>query len=236
MAKVGGKNNRQKETTTLEHVDISEIRRRNLEVLIVEMPNRRAVELAERAGTAEAYLSMLRNRNGAMALRSIGSALARRLEDRCGKPHGWMDRELNGARAGIDSKHSVVHVPLIDWSDAPTWRSAEMAGAKLKKLRMLTSPTVTDAAAAFATTVPDNQMAPEFVRGAVIVVDPSLQPRAGDYVLAQVRPDLPPIVRLIHKNGTRRFLVNSQDGGKSIEIRGAVRIIGVVREQIKVYR
>lgn len=71
-------------------MEINEIRRRNLELLVQEMPCKTLREVAERAETSANYLSQLRNRSGG---RNIGDELARSLERGCGKGPGWMDVE-----------------------------------------------------------------------------------------------------------------------------------------------
>ena len=67
---------------------IGEVRRAHLDQLAAELGTLEAV--AELAGTTSVYLSQIRNRavdskNGRP--REMGSAMARRLELACGKPH-----------------------------------------------------------------------------------------------------------------------------------------------------
>lgn len=62
-----------------------EYRSENLQTLKKEVGTLAAV--AERAGTSASHLGQIVN-----GARGMGDALARKLEDACGKPWGWMDR------------------------------------------------------------------------------------------------------------------------------------------------
>ncbi len=73
---------------------INEIRRLNLERLIVEYKTIRA--LAERCDVNDAYLSQVRNSLAASKRktpRNMGDDIARRLEAGTGRPSGWMDTD-----------------------------------------------------------------------------------------------------------------------------------------------
>lgn len=68
-----------------------DIRKLNLAILIKE--NKNAAVLAKRCNTSEVYLRQIMNGvtdiNG-MA-RGVGNVVARKLEEGCGKPIGWLD-------------------------------------------------------------------------------------------------------------------------------------------------
>lgn len=85
-----------------------DIRRQNLEALIKESGS--IVALANKTETAPAYLSQLLNQapSGNKSPRGMGDKTARKLEDRCGKPSGWMDNlhdESGGEYVYITSPH-----------------------------------------------------------------------------------------------------------------------------------
>lgn len=69
-----------------------EIRLENLKILIAEFKTAEAV--AQRAATAPMYLSQILNgaKSATGKARGIGDALARRLEQGCGKEIGWLDK------------------------------------------------------------------------------------------------------------------------------------------------
>ncbi|WP_298136082.1 S24 family peptidase [Acidiferrobacter sp.] len=60
-------------------------------------------------------------------------------------------------------------------------------------------------ARSFAVSVPDDTMAPEFPEGGVLYMDPDLEPRSGDYVLAVTDTGGVTFKRLI-QDGGRTFL------------------------------
>jgi hypothetical protein len=71
---------------------INDIRRQNLEILILEFRTIRA--LAEACDVNDAYLSQVRNALGDSrhkTPRNIGDEIARKLETGTHKPHGWLD-------------------------------------------------------------------------------------------------------------------------------------------------
>lgn len=73
---------------------VSEIRLENLTLLLSELGSLRA--LADKANTSASYLSQIKNglrdsKSGTP--KSVGSSLARQLEEGCGKPRGWMDED-----------------------------------------------------------------------------------------------------------------------------------------------
>lgn len=67
-------------------MDIKEIRRANLRLLIVEFGTQ--AKLAVASGTEAAYISQILSDK---TKREIGDDLARRLEKASKKPHGWLD-------------------------------------------------------------------------------------------------------------------------------------------------
>jgi len=69
-----------------------ELRTENLRALVAEFKT--ADEVAKRAGTAPMYLSQILNgsKSSTGTPRGVGDALARKLENGCGKEIGWMDR------------------------------------------------------------------------------------------------------------------------------------------------
>ena len=79
-----------------------ELRIQNLRLLVEEFKTADAV--AQRAATAPMYLSQILNGvpSSTGKPRGVGDALARRLEQGCAKPIGWLDKD-----------HSVVAAPLI---------------------------------------------------------------------------------------------------------------------------
>jgi hypothetical protein len=90
-----------------------ELRVENLRALVREF--RTADAVAQRAGTAPMYLSQILN--GALSStgrpRGVGDALARKLEQGCGKDVGWMDR----AHGADQMPSNVMRVVAVDPDD-----------------------------------------------------------------------------------------------------------------------
>lgn len=84
-----------------------ELRLENLRALVAEFKTADAV--AQRAATAPMYLSQILNgaKSSTGRARGIGDALARRLEQGCGKEQGWMDRP-HGQDSLLEMKRSRV--------------------------------------------------------------------------------------------------------------------------------
>lgn len=75
------------------NITIEEVRRINLRQLIEESEDGTALALAKKCGTAASYLSsiLIRYKTESGNIREMGSRLARKLEEGCDKPKGWMD-------------------------------------------------------------------------------------------------------------------------------------------------
>lgn len=78
-------------------MDTKEIRFKNLELLIREFGS--AATVARKAGTSPAYISQILTRTLTPKgeERGVGPTLARKLEEGCGKPRGWMDQIQHNA-------------------------------------------------------------------------------------------------------------------------------------------
>lgn len=107
-------------------MDVKQIRKKNAQTLAQEVGS--WAELARRAETDPKYLSQIVSEKGT---RQVGDKLARKLEQGCSKPHGWMDQDhssqsltpiINGQAKGVlawDSENPLpegefVHIPRID--------------------------------------------------------------------------------------------------------------------------
>lgn len=68
-----------------------EIRRLNLQILVDQ--HKTIAALADHTGIAAAYLSQILNKSPSSnnTPRGMGNATSRKIEEKCGKPNGWMD-------------------------------------------------------------------------------------------------------------------------------------------------
>lgn len=177
---------------------IDEVRRQNLEIAIKRAGS--GAKLAEAAKTSPAYLSQIKNRtpdSKSGTPKTMGDAMARRIEAAIGEPNGWMD--VAHSESSTPATHpqsnafdeNVVPAPL-SLRPIPVISSVQ-AGA----LRDMESPYLpgagyayeyTDAdlsAWAFALDVDGHSMSPDFRPGDRIIVDPEITPNPGDYVIAR---------------------------------------------------
>ncbi len=94
---------------------VKQIRLEKLDQLVREFGTIEAV--ANAAGTAPQYLSQIRNKvpSASGTPRGIGDALARKLEQGCGKPAGWMDTVEPEIENVIQGPELRGKLPLISW-------------------------------------------------------------------------------------------------------------------------
>ncbi|MFA5631483.1 MAG: hypothetical protein WC997_08235, partial [Porticoccaceae bacterium] len=87
-------------------------RYRNLLLLVQEAGNNQA-EVARRSDTSPSYINQiirqLKTPNG--TTRSVGTRLARRLEQGFAKPKGWMDEDHRGKSARVSDRSTLSYSP-----------------------------------------------------------------------------------------------------------------------------
>lgn len=88
-------------------IDSKSIRKRNLTALIELYGSQNA--LAEAVDTAPAYISQILSDKSKA---SIGDALARKIEQKLGKPHGWMDVDHNAEAASSVNESQASYTAL----------------------------------------------------------------------------------------------------------------------------
>ncbi len=159
---------------------IPEIRRDNLERLIVEKQTLAA--LAEAAGTSSVYLSQIRNRSldsKTRRPREMGAAMARRLEEVCGKPPGWMDHDNGVAFSG--STPPAHEPPAARGSDEVLYLNTV---PPLKTVEEIMNGT---AGEEFRFALTDDAIAPEYPRGLHLIISTTRSPKLGRPVLVKTR-------------------------------------------------
>lgn len=83
--------------------DIQKIRQINGRKLLEEYDNKK--QFAESAGISPTQVSSLFGNNGSV---KIGDRIARRLEDKCFKPRGWMDMDHEAEEEEFISVHAAA--------------------------------------------------------------------------------------------------------------------------------
>ena len=160
--------------------------RENLDILVKQCGSVR--ELASRLDREPSQISQWRNastNSGTGKPRRISADSARYIEERLGLPVGWMDVSHadteNGTSGGILMQRRV---PLISFVQAGNWTEATDPYATGNAYEWLTTD-LDLSRQSFALKIKGNSMSPEYNEGDVVIIDPSLSPRPGDFVVAK---------------------------------------------------
>lgn len=117
--------------------------------------------------------------------------------------------------------------PLLAWSHVIDWLNTEEAFRKAEdNFVTLSSGAPLNS---FAVKVNDTSMIPRFEINTVLIIDPSLETKSGDFVIAQVLHQNQPIMRqLINKMGSFYLVPSNCAIYKEIELTKEDKILGVV--------
>lgn len=169
--------------------------------------------------------------------REIGEKTARKIEAALGLERGYLDRddpsmirESSNIGYGLPIRGKV---PLISWVQAGNWQEAiDIYPSGDAENWIETTMPVKDHT--FALRVSGDSMEPDFPAGVLIVVEPDLDPRSGDYVIAKNGDEA--TFKQLTKDGPDWYLkpLNPRYPIKRLE--SHCKIIGVVLEQIRRYR
>lgn len=187
--------------------DHERCRLENLERLVDEAGS--AAALARRAGTSPSYLSQVRNQlktvNG--RARGIGDELAEKLERAMRKPVGWLDMAhpqiVDEPAPYLASAPATIgaHVPVLSWEQAPDW----IDGSEVDAIEHLPCP-VPCSARSFILQVRGESMAPRFMKGELVYIDPELARLDGCFVVAAPHDGADYDLRQLVTEGTRQYL------------------------------
>ena len=80
-----------------------------------DLPNRGILKLfSERVGISNVYLSHVK-----CGRKQIGAAVARKIEARCGKPHGWLDQQHSETDPQDGTERMLLEQILIIYRNSP---------------------------------------------------------------------------------------------------------------------
>ena len=178
-------------TQTMQSIDVT--RREKLGLLIKEAGSQAA--LSESIGKAPAQISQwlnasLNSRTGKP--RVMSNAIAREIEQKTGKPEGWMDqpadnndlRTSGGSNVEFTLPSGVRRVPLISYIQAGNWTEiADSFQVEDAADWLLVSDK--HSASTFVLTIRGNSMEPDFKDGDSVIIDPTVKPRPGSFVAAK---------------------------------------------------
>jgi len=166
--------------------------------------------------------------------RVLGEKLARHIEERLRLPPGWLDHDHGEEPSNVSTPaRALSRVPLISWVSAGQAREPiDLYHPGDAEAWVETSVQVR--AHTFALRVEGDSMAPEFLPGALIVVEPELDPQPGNYVIARNGEGEVTFKQLV-RDGADWYLkpLNERYPIKPL---GGAKILGVVREQVRRYR
>lgn len=209
-------------------MDMADIRRRNLQLLVDKYESQQ--EVADIVKISPQYLSQLLSGH-----RNIGEKTARKIEAAAKIPKLALDVELKDREPSNVSPGPPIRgkVPLISWVSAGQWREV-IDALEQRDADEWIETTAPILRRTFALRVQGDSMEPDFPSGAHIVVEPDLDPQPGDFVIAK-NGDEATFKQLV-KDGADWYLkpLNPRYPIKPLE--SPCKIIGVVREVVRRFR
>ncbi|RJQ69362.1 MAG: hypothetical protein C4519_21710 [Desulfobacteraceae bacterium] len=124
-------------------------------------------------------------------------------------------------------------VPLIRWEQAATYApEAVLSEAEVEWLMMTGSP----GQETFALRVEGDSMIPEFTAGDIIIIDPTVEPVSGHFVIVSIEGERRATLKQLIRDGGQIFLKPLNDRYPIIDVTSRpLKIIGVVIEKTKRY-
>lgn len=189
------------------------------------------------------------------ALRLTVAELAARIDSDVGNL-SRLERDVQGARSDkLNRLAAALNCTVSDlYADSPDVSKGPMTSAKiplvswekagaLSEMMDVFQPwdaeewiesSVPKRPRTFALRVENDSMEPDFPPGTILIVDPDLEPRPGDFIIAK-HPDGDPTFKRLTVDGGERFLkpMNPQYPLRPL---GEARIIGVVRASERIFR
>jgi len=175
----------------MQPIDVT--RREKLGLLIKEAGSQAA--LSETIGKAPAQISQwlnasLNSKTGKP--RVMSNAIAREIEAKAGKPEGWMDAPAESSELSTPGGSNVEFrlpkgsrlIPHISYVQAGVWTEISNSFQHSDAHDWLLSSDA-HSGETFVLTVRGNSMEPDFREGDLIIIDPSVQPRPGSFVVAK---------------------------------------------------
>ena len=179
-------------------MDVHQTRRANLRWLIENECEGVAANLARTLGIQATQLSRIFSEN-ARHRRNIGARLARAIEQATSKRRGWMDEPhvapeaFSPGASKTDQRNAVVltpfgdrMVPVLDYVRASEWTASTNPYPITERTEILWTRLPQLSERAFALVVEGESMIGEFYPGDIVIVDPEVAPRPGDYVVAKM--------------------------------------------------
>ncbi|MDK4685575.1 XRE family transcriptional regulator [Kingella negevensis] len=124
----------------------------------------------------------------------------------------------------------IYSVPIISWVQAGSWQPVELFDDDDLEYIVCRTKLGKDG---YALRVRGDSMQPEFTEGDIIVIDPHGEPRAGSFVIAL--HDNETTFKQLVFDGSRPMLRPLNSNYPYLQIKENDRILGVVKEKVKLY-
>ena len=220
-------------------MDISEIRRKNLKLIIEQHFAGVASELARLLDRQPSEISRVFSKNP-QHRRNIGSRFAREIELALGKEVGWMDRQQTTVGGPKDSGNVAPgtqpgpetrrRIPVVSWVQAGAGEPSG-PGCPAGEPEEWVIATAPVGERAYALRIVGDSMEPKFPEGGIIIVDPELKPRHGSFVIASLGDTGETTFKQLIIDG-KRYLKPLNPRYPILEMNGSTTICGVVRQLV----
>lgn len=163
-------------------MSITDTRVANIRALIEEMGSQ--ASFCRRFNLNPTYISQLLNGH-----RTFGERAARKIEAKLGVPPGWLDRLQTGeGPMEADLPAHLTRVPVISCVQAGDWTPVADDHPPGNGFDYLTTDLkLSDGA--FALEITGDSMLPDFRPGDRVIIDPAVEPRPGDFVVAKLEAE-----------------------------------------------
>lgn len=211
------------------HMNIVEIRIKNLQRLLNDKAGGNQTELGRLIGKRQSYVSDL-----LAGKKSFGEKVARDIEGGLGLGPGWLDRESKAEPSNVTEGPPIRgRVPLISWVQAGDF-TALVDNYATGDGEDWVDSVVPVRRHTFALRVKGDSMVPEFNEGEVVIVEPDADAENGDFVVVR-NGDAECTLKQLVRDGAATFLkpINERYPIYPFPVEGV--IVGVVKGKVKLY-
>jgi len=202
-----------------------EIRRKRLIQLRDDACNGSSAELSRRIGKDATYVSRLLYPPGKTGKKNITERMQEAIESAFCLPKDWLDGSLSNVEPGPSLRKQV---PVISWVSAGSWCDADDP-YQLGDADSWEDCPYDHSERAVCLRVVGDSMHPEYREGELILVDPAIEARHGDDVIARTPEGKATFKRLqVTPDGTFLIALNPSYPDRIIKAPADTHICGVV--------
>ena len=180
----------------MSNMGIHETRRANLRWLIENQYGGVAADLGKDLRIQPSQLSRIFSSNPKNQ-RNMGTKLARAIELVTRQPTGWMDapHRFNEEMQEAPGKGTLVMfpgnkiVPILDYTQAWQWTLSAKPYPLTERTEVIWTSLDQLSDRTFGLVIEGESMVEDFFPGEIVILDPVLQPKPGDYVVAKLDKD-----------------------------------------------